>query len=62
MIGPMPLDERDCFNNTNDTRTDALTRPRCTRVNDYQMRRVVRTRNERLPAGADDRDRALGAA
>ena len=35
--------------------------PRCKRVNDYQMRWVVRTRKERIPPGADERDRALYA-
>ena len=55
----MGLDERDFFNNKNETRVDQLTCPRCKRVNDYQMRWVVRTKKDRLPAGADERDRAL---
>jgi hypothetical protein len=53
------LDERDFFNNRNETRTDQLTCPRCRRINPYQMRWVVRTRKDRLPPGADERDRAL---
>src|SRR5713226_5318753 len=57
----MALDQRDFFNNKNETRADTLTGPRCTRVNEYQMRWVVRTRQERLPPGADERDRALFA-
>jgi hypothetical protein len=57
----MALDERDFFNNRNETRTDKLTCPRCKRTNDYQMRWVVRTRKDRLPHGADERDRALYA-
>src|SRR5262249_53223612 len=57
----MALDERDFFNNRNETRTDKLTCPRCRRTNDYQVRWVVRTRKDRLPPGADDRDRALFA-
>ena len=57
----MALDERDFFNNRNETRTDKLTCPRCKRTNDYQMRWVVRTRKDRLPPGADDRDRAMYA-
>jgi hypothetical protein len=57
----MALDERDFFNNRNETRTDKLTCPRCKRTNDYQMRWVVRTRKDRLPSGADERDRALYA-
>jgi hypothetical protein len=55
----MALDERDFFNNRNETRTDKLTCPRCKRTNDYQMRWVIRTRKDRIPPGADDRDRAL---
>src|SRR5262249_8457994 len=55
----MALDERDFFNNRNETRTDRLTCPRCKRTNDYQMRWVVRTKKDRLPRGADERDRAL---
>jgi hypothetical protein len=57
----MALDERDFFNNRNETRTDKLTCPRCRRVNDYQMRWVVRTKKDRIPPGADERDRALYA-
>ena len=55
------LDERDFFNNKNETRTDRLTCPRCRRVNEYQMRWVVRTRKDRVPPGADERDKALYA-
>jgi hypothetical protein len=57
----MALDERDFFNNRNETRTDKLTCPRCKRTNDYAMRWVVRTRKDRIPQGADERDRALYA-
>jgi hypothetical protein len=45
----MALDERDFFNNRNETRIDKLTCPRW----------VVRTRKDRIPPGADERDRAL---
>jgi hypothetical protein len=55
----MALDERDFFNNRNETRNDKLPCPRCKRVNEYQMRWVVRTKKERIPPGADERDRAL---
>jgi len=57
----MSLDERDFFNSRNETRTDRLSCPRCKRVNEYQMRWVVNTRKDRLPGGADERDRALYA-
>ena len=55
----MALDERDFFNNRNEVRTDKLSCPRCRRVNEYQMRWVVRTKKDRLPPGSDERDRAL---
>jgi hypothetical protein len=55
----MALDERDFFNSRNETRVDKLSCPRCKRVNEYQMRWVVRTRKDRIPSGADARDRAL---
>ena len=57
----MALDERDFFNSRNETRTDKLSCPRCKRVNDYQMRWVVRMRKDRLPPGADERDKAMFA-
>src|SRR4051794_26350888 len=57
----MALDERDFFNNRNETRTDKLPCPRCKRVNDYQMRWVIRTKKDRIPQGADERDRAMYA-
>jgi hypothetical protein len=57
----MALDERDFFNNRNETRQDKLTCPRCRRENEYPMRWVVRTKKDRLPHGADERDRALYA-
>lgn len=55
----MSLDERDFFTRRNETRTDRLSCPRCKRVNEYQMRWVVNTKKDRLPGGADERDRAL---
>ena len=57
----MALDERDFFNNRNEDREDTLTCPRCRRANPYKMRWVVRTRKDRVPPGADERDRALFA-
>lgn len=57
----MSLDERDFFNSRNETRNDSLSCPRCKRQNEYQMRWVVRIKKDRLPPGADERDRALYA-
>lgn len=61
MMHTMSLDERDFFNNRNETRNDTLTCPRCRRQNEYPMRWVIRTKKDRLPPGADERDRALFA-
>jgi hypothetical protein len=61
MIRGMALDERDFFDNRNETRIERLTCPRCKRANEYKMRWVVRTRKGRIPQGADERDRALYA-
>jgi len=55
----MALDERDFFNSRNETRNDTLICPRCRRANEYPMRWVVRMKKDRLPPGADARDRAL---
>jgi len=55
------FDAANFFNNKNETRTDKLTCPRCRRENEYPMRWVVRTKKDRLPHGADERDRALYA-
>ena len=57
----MALDERDFFNSRNETRNDTLACPRCKRQNEYQMRWVVRIKKDRVPSGADERDRALYA-
>jgi hypothetical protein len=57
----MALAEREFFNSRDEMRTDRLTCPRCRRVNEYRMRWVVYTRKDRLPPGADARDRALFA-
>ena len=57
----MSLDERDFFHSKSETRTDKLSCPRCKRVNEYQMSWVVNTKKDRLPGGADERDRALYA-
>jgi len=61
MIAGMALAERDFFNSRNETRNDTLACPRCKRQNEYQMRWVVRIKKDRLPPGADERDRALYA-
>lgn len=48
----MALEERDFFNDKNETRSDRLTCTRCKRANDYQMRWSSGLA-ERTPPGAD---------
>lgn len=54
----MALDERAFFFDKNENRTERLSCPRCRRTNEYSVRWVRRTKKDRLPPGADDRDRA----
>jgi hypothetical protein len=54
----MALDERAFFFDRNETRNERLSCPRCRRTNDYSVRWVRRTKKDRLPPGADERDRA----
>ncbi|HVZ20732.1 MAG TPA: hypothetical protein VG871_06705 [Vicinamibacterales bacterium] len=54
----MSLDERAFFMDKPETRPARLTCPKCRRTNDYSVRWVRRTKKDRLPPGADERDRA----
>jgi hypothetical protein len=54
----MPLDERAFFTDRPETRPGRFQCPRCHRTNDYTIRWVRRVKKDRLPAGADDGDRA----
>jgi transcription elongation factor Elf1 len=53
------MDERDFFNERPEPKPATYTCPRCRRQNEYHVRWIRRTRKERLPAGATERDRAL---
>jgi hypothetical protein len=50
----MALDERDFFNEKQETRPTPLTCPRWRRKNDYQLRWVRRIKKDHIPRGADD--------
>lgn len=52
------LDERAFFSEKPDTRTGRYQCPKCRRTNDYSIRWVRRSKKDRLPAGADEQDRA----
>jgi len=55
------MDERDFFTERSEQRPVQYTCPRCKRRNEYQVRWMRRTKKDRLPPGADARDRALYA-
>jgi hypothetical protein len=52
------LDERAFFTDRPETRPAKYSCPRCRRTNDYAIRFVRRVKKDRLPQGADERDRA----
>jgi hypothetical protein len=54
----MALDERAFFSDKPETRSERLSCPRCRRSNEYSVRWVRRTKKDRIPSGADERDRA----
>jgi hypothetical protein len=54
----MSLDERAFFTDRPETRPGRFQCPRCHRTNEYSVRWVRRVKKDRLPAGADDGDRA----
>ena len=54
----MPLSERDLFTDKPETRQGKFQCPKCHRTNDYTIRWVRRAKKDRLPAGADEVDRA----
>jgi hypothetical protein len=54
----MALDERAFFSDRNETRPARFTCSRCRRTNEYSIRWVRRVKKDRLPQGADERDRA----
>ena len=54
----MALDERAFFSEKSEMRSGKYQCPRCRRTNEYSIRWVRRAKKDRLPAGADDQDRA----
>src|SRR5256886_8972346 len=55
------MDERDFYTERPESKTVEYTCPRCKRSNQYQVRWIRRTKKDRLPPRADERDRALYA-
>ena len=52
------MDERAYYNESQTTKKASLNCPYCRTVQDYDLRWVVRKKKDRLPGGADERDRA----
>jgi hypothetical protein len=57
----MALHEREFFHEKPETKPGNFTCPKCRHRDDYQVRWILRTKKDRLPPGADERDRALYA-
>ena len=53
------MEEREFFTERPETKPAEFTCPRCKRRNEYQVRWIRRTKRDRLPPRADERDRAL---
>jgi hypothetical protein len=54
----MALDERAFFSDRPENRSERLSCPRCRRTSEYSVRWVRRIKKDRIPPGADERDRA----
>jgi hypothetical protein len=55
----MALSEREFFHERPETKPASFTCPKCRHRDDYQVRWILRTKKDRIPPGADERDRAL---
>src|SRR5436190_15446469 len=54
----MAVDERAFFTEKSETRQGRYQCPKCRRTDEYAIRWVRRSKRDRLPAGADENDRA----
>lgn len=52
------MDERAYYNESQATKPATLNCPYCKSAESYNLRWIVRKRKDRLPGGADERDRA----
>ena len=55
----MALHEREFFHESPQVSPATFTCPKCRHRDEYQVRWIKRTKKERIPSGADERDRAL---
>lgn len=54
----MAIDERQFYTESQAAKPARLNCPWCRTVNEYELRWMVRKKRDRLPGGADERDRA----
>ena len=54
----MALDERSFYSEKFETKPMSLACPKCKHRDDYQVKWVLRLKKDRIPGGADERDRA----
>jgi len=54
----MALHEREFFHEKPETTAATFTCSKCRHPGEYQVRWILRTKKDRMPAGADERDRA----
>jgi hypothetical protein len=52
------MDERQYYTESQTTKPAALNCPYCRSTETYELRWIVRKKKDRLPGGADERDRA----
>ena len=52
------MEERAYFNESQTTRATQLVCPSCRTADSYELRWLLRKKKDRLPGGADERDRA----
>lgn len=52
------MDERAFFHESQTTKSATLNCPMCRTSDTYDLRWIVRTKKDRIPPGADERDRA----
>jgi hypothetical protein len=57
----MAIPERNFFTERPETRPATLTCPKCRHQDAYDVRWMRRTKKDRIPPGADERDRAIYA-
>jgi hypothetical protein len=55
------MEERELFDERQETKKHSLTCPHCRQTNEYEISWMVRTKKRQLPPRADDRARAMYA-